>query len=168
MSSLRPSPVAPDAFRAALSKFATGVTVITAAGSEGPVGITVNSFASVSLDPPLVLWSLGKTSNRLEVFEEAQHYCVHILARDQQELCWAFTRDATAAGKTQLGTTPHGVPIFDGCLARFECSAHAVHDGGDHRIFVAHVDAVTISDTAPLIFFDRAFGGFEKATAPSG
>ena len=82
--------------RDAFGRFATGVTVVTAMSEDGPVGITANSFTSVSLDPPMVLWSPSKTSRRFPYFDKATHYAIHVLAAEQETLCWGFAKDAFA------------------------------------------------------------------------
>ena len=147
-------------FRAALGKFGTGVTIITAKGPDGPVGITVNSFASVSLDPPLVLWSLAKTSKRTPIYQAADHIAIHVVAADQADLCMGFIKNGQAFDPKITSHNDHGLPLIDGCLARFECTANAVHDGGDHLIFVSQVNQVTANDGDPLMFFNSGFGGF--------
>ncbi|GLQ36339.1 flavin oxidoreductase [Amylibacter marinus] len=165
-----PTSFAPDAddprqLRDAFAKFATGVCVITTRGATGPIGITVNSFASVSLDPALVLWSLAKSSNRFGVFAQATHCAIHILAADQMQGCMDFTKRADAFDNFKTEYNTHGVPVIQDCLASFECSAHAVHDGGDHSIFVSKVDRVTTTKEnhmkEPLVFFNKAFGQFD-------
>ena len=104
----------PRAYRMALGSFATGVTVVTAASAEGPVGITANSFASVSLDPPLVLWSPAKDSNRYEYFGPAEHFAIHVLDAHQQRICDAFTRDKAAFSGLDWHEGAHGVPLIKG------------------------------------------------------
>ena len=144
--------------RTALGKFATGVTVVTTAGEDGPVGVTVNSFSAVSLDPPLILWSLARTSSRLPVFEQASHFAVHVMNHQQEDLCRAFSRDARAFDSLAMRQNQKNIPIIEDCLACFECARHAVHAGGDHLIFVGRVEAVSLTHTDPLIFFDSNFG----------
>ena len=147
--------------RTALGKFATGVTVVTTAGEDGPVGVTVNSFSSVSLDPPLILWSLARTSSRLPVFEQASHFAVHVMNHQQEDLCRAFSRDARAFDSLVMRQNQKNIPIIEDCLACFVCTRHAVHAGGDHLIFVGRVEAVSLTHTDPLIFFDSNFGAIE-------
>lgn len=147
--------------RTALGKFATGVTVVTTAGEDGPIGVAVNSFSSVSLDPPLILWSLARASSRLPVFEQASHFAVHILNYQQEDLCRAFSRDARAFDSLAMRQNQQNIPIIEDCLACFECARHAVHAGGDHLIFVGRVGAVSLTHTDPLIFFDSTFGAIE-------
>lgn len=146
-------------FRSALSKFATGVVIITAREREdrpqsGAVGITVNSFASVSLRPPLVLWSVAKASRRASIFESAKNHAIHILAADQKDLCEAFTKDAHAFPET-INWSPHGTPEIADCVARLECVRHAIYDGGDHMIFVMRVLSARENPSLPLLFFDK-------------
>jgi len=152
----------PRGFRDALGRFATGVTVITALGPEGPVGITANSFASVSLDPALVLWSPAKGSRRFPIFTGAEHYVIHVLAADQRHVCDAFVRNAGAFDSLPTRDTDHGVPVIQGCLAHFECRQVAVHDAGDHAIIVGQVTACNLGDGDPLIFAAGGYGGFTR------
>lgn len=144
----------PQAFRAALGSFATGVTVITARASDGtPVGLTANSFNSVSLDPPMVLWSLAKKSHSAPVFTTATHWAVHVLAADQELLSGRFARsgeDKFACLAVERGVG--GVPLLEGCAARFQCRTAFQHEGGDHIIIVGQVMAFDREDRAPLVF----------------
>lgn len=142
----------PRAFRRALGAFATGVTVVTAESPEGPVGITANSFASVSLDPPLVLWMPARDSARFALFEKAERYAIHVLHRDQREVCDAFTRDRAAFDGLDWAPDEDGVPEIAGCLARFRCRHHATHEGGDHLIIVGRVTGAAARDGLPLMF----------------
>ena len=144
----------PKAFRAALGSFTTGVTVITARASDGsPVGLTANSFNSVSLDPPMVLWSLARSSRSLPVFSAASHWAVHVLAADQEALSNRFAKSGEDkfAG-LDLETGAGGTPLLPGCAARFECRTSFQYEGGDHLIFVGEVTAFERSDHAPLVF----------------
>ncbi|MBI1209835.1 MAG: flavin reductase [Alphaproteobacteria bacterium] len=144
------------AFRNALGHFATGVCVITAQGSDGEaVGVTVNSFASVSLDPPLVLWSLDRASDRFPVFMASDHFCVNVLDGRAQHLSHRLSRkgersiadEPCAKGKTAL-------PILQDALAHFECKVEARHDGGDHVIFVGRVLSFDFKEGGdPLLFY---------------
>jgi flavin reductase (DIM6/NTAB) family NADH-FMN oxidoreductase RutF len=131
-----------QAFRRALGSFATGVTIVTACGRDGrPVGVTANSFSSVSLDPPLVLWSLSKRAYSLPVFEGADHFAVHVLGADQMDLANRFaTRGATDKFADLLWHPgAGGAPVLPRSVAHFQCARHATYDGGDHRIFVGRV-----------------------------
>lgn len=147
-------------FRNALGSFATGVTVVTTRDADGvDIGLTANSFNSVSLDPPMVLWSLSKTSFSLPAFLKAQCFAVHILAADQQVLSEKFAKrgaDKFAGLKIERGEG--GVPLLDGCAARFECRMAFRHDGGDHEILVGEVLRFAHFDRAPLIFHGGRYG----------
>ncbi|MDF2808983.1 MAG: flavin oxidoreductase [Microvirga sp.] len=143
----------PRAFRRALGQFATGVTVITAMAGDEPVAVTANSFSSVSLDPPMVLWSLRRESRNLPAFQQAEHFAINVLAADQMELSNRFSRSAgdrfgTCDWRVGLG----GAPIFDGVAAQFECRRVAEHDGGDHVIFIGKVERYSCFDRAGLLF----------------
>ncbi len=160
MNRFVPGPDTAHSFRTALGRFATGVTVVTCQSEIGPVGMTVNSFASVSLDPPLVLWSPAKTSSRYRAFVEAERFVVHVLGAEQEDTCRQFANDADNFEGLELSTCEGGAPLILGCLAHFECSRYAVHDGGDHSIVVGRVEAASAKDGKPLVFAGGAFGGF--------
>ncbi len=146
--------------RQALGRFTTGVTVVTAAGPDGTrVGITVNSFASVSLDPPLVLWSIERRSPSLAVFQSAPHFCVNVLAADQESLCQRFASPNAdkfdGVGHSQgLG----GSTKLAGSLAWFECRNQQQIDGGDHLIIIGEVEDFSHADGDPLVFFGGRLG----------
>jgi flavin reductase (DIM6/NTAB) family NADH-FMN oxidoreductase RutF len=138
--------------RDALGRFATGVTVVTTATEEGPIGITANSFASVSLDPPLVLWSPARKSRRFPGFEAASHFAVHVLSTEQRGLAEAFARSFDPFGAVDFAEGIGGVPLLAGCTARFECRHEARYDGGDHLIVVGEVLRLEQVDLPPLLF----------------
>lgn len=144
-------------FRKALGRFATGVTIVTAPGENGPVGMTANSFASLSLTPPLIAWSVARHAGRAPVFTAAQHFAIHILAEDQEEIARAFTTRADAFGELSPRENPQAVPLFDDCLARFECERVALHDAGDHHLIIGRVTEISTREGAPLIFHDGTF-----------
>lgn len=154
-------------FRRALSQFATGVTVITShsglAATGGPafVGVTASSFNSVSLDPPLVLWSLATKANSLPVFRDGSHYVINVLSAAQVDLCKRFSTlhgDRFAGLDYQL--SEHGLPVLHEALAWFECHNRSRYDEGDHVIFVGEVERCGIHDAAgaPLVFQAGQFG----------
>jgi len=166
-------PLAPDFeaahFRQALSRFATGVTVITTfapdaqkgdTASSSFVGITASSFNSVSLTPPLVLWSLGHRASSLPLFHAGTHYVVNVLAADQLALCQRFASgpgDRFAQTDYTLGQA--GLPILQGALAWFECHNRSRYEEGDHVIFVGEVERCGFADgQAPLVFQNGQFG----------
>ncbi|MDJ0826775.1 MAG: flavin reductase family protein [Rhodobacter sp.] len=160
MQSVTPGPETTREFRDALGRFATGVCVITTDSEIGPLGITANSFASVSLDPPLVLWAPAKFSRRYKAFAETLHFAIHVVAEDQQALCHRFAKDGTAFDGTDWHLNDRKVPVLEGCLARFECDTVATHDGGDHRIVVGRVTRASWRAGAPLVFSQGDYGRF--------
>ncbi|MFT3687657.1 flavin reductase family protein [Paenirhodobacter sp.] len=149
-----PVPLDPRALRDALGQFATGVTIVTTRTAEGqPVGLTANSFASVSLDPPLVLWSAARASMRHQHFAAAQQFAIHVLGAEQEELARHFTRNGMDF--TGIGWQPGagGVPLLDGVLARFDCVTEATHEGGDHTIIIGRVTRfMQDPQSRPLLF----------------
>jgi flavin reductase (DIM6/NTAB) family NADH-FMN oxidoreductase RutF len=146
--------------RDALAQFATGVTVICAPGGEGRfVGFTASSFNSVSLDPPLVLWSLNRSAACLAAFESADHYTINVLGHDQTELAQRFSRphaDRFEGVSYRLGGA--GLPLIDGCIAWFECRHHAKHRAGDHTLFIGEVVACARRNGAGLVFHHGRYG----------
>lgn len=144
----------PQAFRTALGTFTTGVTIITTQAEDGsPIGITANSFNSVSLNPPLVLWSLAKNARSLAAFTTSTHWNVHILAQDQEALSNLFARageDKFAQQALEQGVSP--APLLTGCSARFQCKTMFQYEGGDHIIFVGEVLAYDRSERLPLLY----------------
>jgi flavin reductase (DIM6/NTAB) family NADH-FMN oxidoreductase RutF len=160
--------VPPSAFRAALGAFATGVCVVATRDRAGrPAGVTVNSFTSVSLEPPLVLFCLDRRGSALGRFEAAPGWAVHVLADDQEELARRFarrSREPTLADPwagLAWQESADGLPAFPGCLARLSCSAERVADGGDHAILIGRVAALDWQvEGRPLLYFR---GRFEAA-----
>lgn len=147
------------AFRQCLGQFTTGVTVVTCADAKGqPCGITANSFSSVSLDPPLVLWNIAKSSNSLHAYLEASHFAIHVLTSTQETLSSHFAKsDHTLFDDIEYTASEYGAPLFAGCLARLECSTHQIHDCGDHYIIIGQVDRYNFDDEAPLLFFGGGY-----------
>ena len=157
--------IVPDAgnarlFRDALGRFATGVTVVTIMGPDGPMGFTANSFASLSLDPPLVLWSPAKSSSRFPFFASAEHYAVHVLSHAQAAWPTRFARSGEGFAGLDWRPNGEGVPVLPGVLARFDCRRQAAHDGGDHVIIVGKVLRLALEEGEPLVFAKGRFGGF--------
>jgi flavin reductase (DIM6/NTAB) family NADH-FMN oxidoreductase RutF len=145
-------------FRDALSHFATGIAIVTAADDDGAVaGLTVNSFTSISLDPPLVLVSLARSIASFVVFERAKHFAVSLLREDQRHVSAAFA----TSGQAKWQGAPHRIgtiacPIIHPNLAAFECEVHARYDGGDHVLLLGRVLAVEASSdpgVRPLLYF---------------
>ncbi|RJF84146.1 flavin reductase [Azospirillum cavernae] len=150
-------PLDPRAFRSALGCFATGIAVITTLAPDGaPVGVTVNSFSSVSLDPPLVQFCLGRTAASFAAFSAAPSFVVNILAADQEELSGRFSRRDLDDRWSGVAVEPSasGVPVLSGCLARLECDREHLLDGGDHVIVLGRVRRLASrEDGAPLLYF---------------
>ncbi len=154
-------------FRAALRCFATGVTVITARGAGGErVGLTVNSFSAVSLDPPLVLWNLSIHAPSLPVFREAGHFAVNVLSAGQRDIAEQFSRradDKFTGANIGMRDGLGGAPVLDGVSAVFECRNAERYYGGDHVIFLGEVEGYEFTNKEPLIFCGGAYGGFHPA-----
>lgn len=142
------------AYRKALGSFATGVTIVTTCDADGnDVGVTANSFNSVSLDPPLVLWSLSKKARSIAAFTNAEHFAVHVLSADQESLSDRFARAGTRKFEgLQLGRGPGGIPLLEGCAARFQCATTYHYEGGDHVIIVGRVLDFDHTEAMPLVF----------------
>ena len=147
-------------FRDALAQFATGVAVICAPGTHGRFsGLTANSFNSVSLDPPLIVWSLNRSATSLAAFEKTEHYAINVLAHDQAGLARRFSRphvDRFEGVEFRLGAA--GAPLIAGCVAWFECRHHARHRAGDHMLFIGEVITCEWKKGAGLVFHHGRFG----------
>jgi flavin reductase (DIM6/NTAB) family NADH-FMN oxidoreductase RutF len=152
-------------FRDALAQYATGVTIVCARGSEPGryVGFTANSFNSVSLDPPLIVWTLARRSASLAAFENAERYAVNVLSVGQVELARRFSRphaDRFATVAYRLGWSE--APLIEGCVAWLECRHHARHRVGDHELFIGEVVTVERARGAGLVFHHGCFGSTRK------
>lgn len=155
MSIPRPPSVQPERrFRDAMAQFATGVTIIAAPlRPDEFVGFTANSFNSVSLDPPLIVWSLARHSRSLAAFESAPRYAVSVLGRDQVDLARRFSRphaDRFAGVDFRLGAA--GAPLIEGAVAWLECRHYALHPAGDHMLFIGEVEACAFRAAPPLVW----------------
>jgi flavin reductase (DIM6/NTAB) family NADH-FMN oxidoreductase RutF len=142
-------------FRAALGNFATGVTIVTARSADGQViGLTANSFNSVSLSPPLVLWSLSRAAASLPVFSAGSHYAINVLAADQKALAERFAlKGADRWSGVQFEEGAGGAPLLHGAAATFECFNRSRYEEGDHVIFVGEVERCTAREgSSPLLF----------------
>jgi flavin reductase (DIM6/NTAB) family NADH-FMN oxidoreductase RutF len=143
-------------YRKALGCFPTGVTVVTTVDAAGaPIGVTVNSFTSLSLDPPLVLFCLDNKNSGLEAFQRSGHFVINVLRYEQRELSITFASRNIEKWKGVGFDAGHlGAPILHHCLAHFECSTVAVHEGGDHSIFIGRVDKLDYSEAGqPLVYY---------------
>jgi 3-hydroxy-9,10-secoandrosta-1,3,5(10)-triene-9,17-dione monooxygenase reductase component len=156
-------------FRQTLGTFTTGVTIITTRSADGlPVGITANSFNSVSLDPPMVLWSLARNARSLAAFDNAEHWAVHILSADQEALSNRFARsgeDKFSGVATETGIGD--VPLLSHCASRLQCRTSFKYEGGDHIIFVGEVLAYDRSDVPPLVFHGGKYAVAARKTDSS-
>lgn len=145
--------------RRALSCFATGVAVATTRDAAGaPTGITISSFNSVSLDPPLVLWSIGKDSYSYDAFVNAEYFAVNVLTSEQLDLSARFAQrngDKFDGIVTREGL--HDIPLLSECAACFQCRTEHLYEGGDHKIIVGRVLSIEERETAPLIFYRGDF-----------
>lgn len=151
-------------FRRALSQFATGVTVITTRLADGSFrGLTASSFNSVSLDPPLVLWSLGNAANSLPIFTGNSHYVINVLSAGQQELADRFSRRGeNPFGDIEYELSRTGLPILKGAAAWFECHNRSRYPEGDHVIFVGEVEECDAHPQAALLFHRGQFGSTQR------
>ena len=150
-------------FRRVLGQFPTGVTVVTAATDDGPVGMAIGSFSSVSLDPPLVMFCPGRDSSSWAKIRTGGSFCVNVLGDHQKSVCDTFASsvdDKFAEVEVRVEAT--GAPVIEGSLAWIDCDYHSIHDGGDHDIVVGLVKAMgTDHEGSPLLFFQGGYGRFE-------
>lgn len=158
------------AFRRALGHFCTGVTVIASAGDGEPVGFACQSFAALSLDPPLVLFCPGKSARTWPLIEAAGTFCVNVLAHDQRDLSAVFGKaGADKFASVGWSPAPSGAPVLDGVLTWIDCSVESVLDGGDHWIVVGRVTTLGGHDEErPLLFYRGAYTATEPAEPTPG
>lgn len=162
--------------RRALGKFPTGVAIATTRGSANrPVGLTINSFASVSLDPPLVLWSIARSAGSLAAFEANDRFAINVLADHQEKICRQFCRDVDDRfDDVDWFESGSGMPLIRGAVAMFDCRVEARHDGGDHVILLGRVEDLCRTGERPLVFYEGAtrtlegYGRVQKAGASHG
>lgn len=153
--------------RDALGHFATGVAVVTTVGDGGaPVGLTISSFNSVSLTPPLILWSLARTAPSFDAFRRHGSFGINILARDQQDLCMQFARPSD----NKFANVSHrpgydNVPLIDGVHAQLECKTYRRYEGGDHEIYLGEVVGISTFEKQPLVFHRGQFTHLHDAAA---
>lgn len=144
--------------RSAFGRFATGVTIVTCNSEDGPIGITANSFSSISLDPALVMWAPAKQSGRFRYFDAASHFAIHVLDAEQHQLCQDFATRRDAFDGLSCTFSENGVPLIENCLARFSCVKNTSHDAGDHQIIVGQVLQAQMRDGDALAFYAGKFG----------
>ncbi|MCI2418079.1 flavin reductase family protein [Saccharopolyspora sp. K220] len=160
--------VEPASFRRVLGHFCTGVTVVAGLDGQRPVGFACQSFAALSLDPPLVLFCPSRTSRAWPVLDRAGQFCVNVLARAQQPISTVFGRsgDDKFAGLS-WHPAPSGAPILDGALTWLDCRIEAVHEAGDHYVVIGHVEALgNPTNDEPLLFYRGAYTGITAAPQP--
>jgi len=141
--------------RNCLGRFATGVTVVTCSDAGGgPCGITANSFSSVSLEPPLVLWNIAKVSNSLQAYLDAEFFAINILGAQQQDISSHFARtDHTRFDGIDYVLSPDGAPVLADTLACLHCQTRQIHDCGDHHIIIGEIRRFQINEGKPLVFY---------------
>ncbi len=154
----------PRALRNCFGSFATGVTVVTCLADDAtPQGVTANSFSSVSLDPPLVQWSLAKTSSSLDAYLNARTFAINILARSQEALSNHFARSERDLFETvDHNKGGNGAPLLPGALAQIECSTEQIIDAGDHHLILGRVTAARHDSGEPLLFFAGRYGALAE------
>ncbi len=150
----------PRALRHALGRYPTGVAVVTTRAPDGrPIGLTINSFASLSLDPALVLWSLVSHSPNLSAFTQARHFAISVLAHDQQALASQFANPQVLDkfDQVEVREAPEGVPVLHGTLATLVCEVSRHVPEGDHELFIGKVVRIDAREGAPLVFHGGRF-----------
>lgn len=159
-SKMKPQDSVARAFRLALGRFVTGITVVTTVSADGRhIGMTVNSFNSVSLDPPLILWSIDRAGSLYEAFVHADRFAVNVLGADQIDLARRFA--GAPAERFEGVAIEHGlggVPLLKGCIACFECSTRHRYSGGDHLILVGEVERFEQNPGQELLYFGGQYG----------
>lgn len=154
----------PDSFRAVLGRFASGVTVVTARIGDHDFGMTVSSFCSLSLEPPLVLACIDRVAEMHDLLLPGQRIVVNILSAKQEALSRRFSEEHSSRRFEGIGfgRDPHGNPILDDVLAWLECRIDRRLDGGDHAMVVAEVEAATTSDRRPLLYYRGGYAELER------
>lgn len=160
--SLEPPPEEPTAetraYRRALGSFATGVCVVTADSDQGPLGLTINSFASVSLEPRLILWCLDERSDRWPTFAAAERFAVHVLPASDRTMAARFAKGVSQLQPDEYERPSHGPPCLPEALARFECVTHERIQMGDHMIIIGRVEAFDSTAGEALTFWRGRYG----------
>ncbi|RUQ28695.1 flavin reductase [Peribacillus cavernae] len=143
-----------------MGSYPTGVTILTTMDAErNPCGLTVNSFASVSLDPLLVLWCIDRKASSLEAFKQSPNFAVHVLAADQKDLCWAFAgKEPDRFSKASWNLSENKLPILSGSLGVMECKKVQEIDSGDHLILIGQVIHIENQEKEPMLYFRRNVG----------
>lgn len=154
-------PITPDEFKTLMRHWATGVTIVTTRGPDGPHGMTANTFTGVSLDPPLILVCVDQRTRTHEHVKQMGVFGVHILHVGQEELSNRCAGLRGEAGNLLADlphfTSPSGIPLLEECMMALECRVQATYDGGDHTIFLAEVTSTRGGEGSPLIYFNRGY-----------
>jgi flavin reductase (DIM6/NTAB) family NADH-FMN oxidoreductase RutF len=152
----------PRRFREVCGQYATGVAVVTATGGQGrQIGVTVNSFTSVSLEPPLVQFSLDRKASVFPIFTTTDHFVINVLSTGQRQLSSRFALRSDGFEEVTVAVGVYGCPVIGGCLANIECEKYAVYDGGDHVIILGRVMELHCAPAnEPLLFFRGSYGTF--------
>ncbi len=148
-------------FKEVMGSYPSGVTVITTVDANNqPVGLTANSFVSVSIDPLLILWSIDKKAGSYTAFDQSDHFVVNILSADQQDICWAFASktELDRFSKCEWQMSENNVPVIKSAFANLECKKHQVVDAGDHYIFIGQVVNIQKNNQEPMLYFRRNVG----------
>lgn len=149
-----------ELFKKAMGDYPTGVTIVTTIDADGtPVGLTVNSFASVSLDPTLILWSINQKVSSLKAFTEGKGFAVHILSEDQQELCKTFaSKNVDRFGSCSWELSDNFLPVIEGARAVLQCNTFKTIEAGDHTILIGEVIDISLNEKDPMLYHRRKFG----------
>ncbi|AJS59813.1 flavin reductase family protein [Paenibacillus sp. IHBB 10380] len=152
-------------FKEVMGNYPTGVTVITTVDEHGvPLGLTVNSFASVSLDPLLVLWSIDKRVSTYQTFIKTDKFAVHVLSADQGDICSLFaSRDTDRFGNCEWKLSEHNLPIISGASGVMQCKTFKTIEAGDHIILIGEVVDIVSENKEPLLYHKRKFGKIPDA-----
>lgn len=151
-------------FKQIMGAYPTGVTIVTTMDEDrNPVGLTVNSFASVSIDPLMVLWCIDKKVSSLRAFLRTEKYAIHTLSADQADACWVFAgKEPDRFSKVNWKTSANGLPIIEDSLGIFECKTIQQIDAGDHVILLGEVIDLQKQEKEPLLYFNRNIGGIPE------
>lgn len=152
-------------FKELMGSYPTGVTVVTTMDKHNqPVGLTVNSFASVSIEPLMVLWCIDKNSNSLSAFKSSKRYAINILAGNQEEICWLFasSKEQSRFSKTEWNKSDNNLPIIKGVFGVLECEKVQEIDAGDHMIMIGTVIDLKKNEAEPMLYFRRNVGSLPK------
>lgn len=151
-------------FRQCLGQFATGVTVVTCRDQdENACGITANSFSSVSLDPPMLLWNIAKSSNSLQAYLNAEYFAINVLTQEQRNISAHFAQsDHRIFDGVEYSISANGAPILPATLACFECRTTDRHECGDHYIIIGEVEKYRLNGGRPLLFFAGDYAALKK------